>query len=338
MPYCEMAFASAPGQVMLSGLLGDVVAPCQVMIGTLPSGGSIAPGASLVVYAGRRAQAGAGAQLVGVPYVSAPDGVNDSMSSDSLSYAGYRAVYKNVAGDYEPPFVSGLVSDYAGMYHLLVRVLDRDGSPASINLRADSYLLQSPWFGNAAKTDRLGVYLSPFVFPFANASFTLVDVGLLAIPMFGLATNADPTQIYATVAAQSTNAAVEMDYDWGALVPVDGDVLAATWQPTYNVTFSGWIWMYFDGLAVLNAGQTAVGWSLEPGPLPNPAHAGGGVWASVAPGVTSVGDAVPRVDPQVNTASANGVNQWVVVVTDNAANVLPMICVVTYAPLYLQLR
>jgi hypothetical protein len=338
MPYCEMSMASAPGQIVLSGLLGDVPAPCHFMVGINPSGGSIAPGTSLALYAGRRAQAGAGARLVGAGVVAAPDGVNDSMVLDTSCWSGYRAVYKNVAGDYEPVFVSGQVGDCLGMYHLLLRAKVVDTPSTSQNMNALAYLLQSAWLGNAAHTDRLGVYQSPFIFPFTGTGFTIVDAGQVTLPPFPLATMADPTQIYTTAAAQCTTASTEMDADWGALVPVDGDLLAAKFQPSSTTTLTGWIWLYFDGLSMQNAGQASVGFSVESGPLANAAHAGGGAYATVAPGVTSVGDAVPRIDPQVATVNAAGVNQWVVVAYDSSANVLPIACMVSYAPLYLQLR
>jgi hypothetical protein len=152
---------------------------------------------------------------------------------------------------------------------------------------------------------------------------------------------ADPTQVYNSAAIITTTASTEMDVDWGALLPVDGDLLAATFDNnSTGVTLTGWIWSYFDGLSLVNAAQASVGWSLETGPWPNAAHAGGGagVLAQATPSITSIGDAMPRIDPTVSTVNASGVNQWVMVATDAAADVLPLACVVSYAPLFLQLR
>jgi hypothetical protein len=102
--------------------------------------------------------------------------------------------------------------------------------------------------------------------------------------------------------------------------------------------------MYADGLSILGAAQATVGWSLETTRLPNPAHAGGGpgVVSQATPYVLGVGDTMPRVDPNLTTSNGSqtnqGVNQWVVAATDNAATVLPIACQITYAPLYLEPR
>jgi len=135
------------------------------------------------------------------------------------------------------------------------------------------------------------------------------------------------------------------DTAWGALVPVDGDLIAVTFQNNASgPTLSGWIWMYADGLSMLGATQATVGWSLETTRLPNPTHAGGGpgVVSQATPYVLGVGDTLPRVDPGLTTSNGSqtnqGVNQWVVAATDNAATVLPIACQITYAPLYLEPR
>jgi hypothetical protein len=161
------------------------------------------------------------------------------------------------------------------------------------------------------------------------------------LPPFPLATQADPTQVYITAAVENTNALNEMDADWGALLPVDGDVLAATFQnTTIGVTLTGWVWTYFDGLALHPAGLAGTGWSLEPFAAPNPAHAGGGPGTNnqPTPALISAGDSVPQADPTIGTSAAQGVNQWVVIAADNNANLLPVAVVLTYAPLYLEVR
>ncbi len=97
-------------------------------------------------------------------------------------------------------------------------------------------------------------------------------------------------------------------------------------------------------MALKRQAAPAAGWSLEATRLPNAAHAGGGPGTvdGATPALTSVGDAVPRVDPALSTVNgaqaSQGVNQWAVVVTDNVATVLPVAVQITYAPLYLQPR
>ncbi len=345
MPYCELAFPAAPAQLLVSGVQGDVPAPCQIAFGILPAGAGLAASGSLTLYAGRRAISGFGAQLVGGALQGQQDGVNQKMFLDATCWDGIRAEHHNAAGNYQPLFVSDLVRDLLGTYHLLTRLRMVDTPSANQNLYAQAYLLQHAWLGNSNKLDRLGIAGPPAVFPFTGTAWQLADAGLLAVPPFPTATMGDPSQVYATIAAQSSTAVNEMDDDWGMLLPVDGEVLSAVLQNNASgPTLAGWIWVYVDGLSLLSTAQAAAGWSLETTRLPNPAHAGGGpgTVGGATPALSSVGDAVPRVDPALSTVNGSqvsqGVNQWAVVVTDNVATVLPVAAQITYAPLYLQPR
>ena len=128
---------------------------------------------------------------------------------------------------------------------------------------------------------------------------------------------------------------------WGALLPVDGEVLAATFQNnTGGGTLSGWIWAYFDGLALHSTGTTSATWSFEATAQPNATHAGGGpgIANRPAPALISVGDGAPQADPTISTTAATGVNQWVAIATDASTTPLPIALVLTYAPLYLMAR
>lgn len=341
LPYSANRFNKAPAQIQFSGLSGDVAAPCQMAIGTNPSGGSLAPGSSLALYAGRRALAGFGANLAGTALVVQADGVNQQLLADATTWGGVQSQFHGSSANYEPLGTSGTLADLTGIYHILARLKMHDTPSSSQNLQPLGYLLQDPWLGLASKTDRLGIFQGAFVYPFTGTTWALIDAGICALPPFPLGTQADPTQIYATAAMQSTTAATEMDVDWLALLPVDGDVLAATFLNTsVGVALNGWIWQYFDGLALFGANSASTGWSLETAAAPNPAHAGGGPGTStqLVPALIAVGDSVPQVDPNVATSAATGVNQWTIIVTDNSANILPVAAVLSYAPLYLMAR
>jgi hypothetical protein len=341
LPYCANRFNKAPAQIQFSGLSGDVTAPCQMAIGTYPNGGSLAVGASLALFAGRRALAGFGAMLAGTALVTQADGVNQQLIPDATTWGGVQSQFHTNSANYEPLGASGTLADLTGIYHIVGRLRMHDAPSSSQNLQPLGYLLQDPWLGLASKADRLGIFQGAYVYPFTGTAWQIADAGICALPPFPLGTQADPTQIYATAAMQNTTAATEMDVDWLALLPVDGDVLAATFLNTSaSVALSGWIWQYFDGLALFGASNASVGWSLETAAAPNPAHAGGGpgTTTQTTPALLSVGDSVPQIDPVIGTSAATGVNQWTIIVTDNSANILPVAAVLTYAPLYLIAR
>ena len=335
MPYCEMRFPVAPGTLLLSGLKGDVPAPCLLGIGGYPGNGMVATNTSLNLYAGRRG-VNSGGSFVNSATPGTVDGVRYIQVVDNQSWGGYQTQFK-AGSDFFALLLSGRVSDLVGIYHLLLRARNRDASPTSHNLQADSYLLQHPWLGNANNQDRLGLYQGPFAYPFSGNSWSIVDAGQVVIPAFPINTLADATQLYATVASQITTNPSAVDIDWGALLPVDGDLIAVTFQnPTGSVTLNGWVWLYVDGLSLYQSGQSSVTWSLETMALPGTLHAGGGFGtvAQVVPSVNSSGTAATLIDPTL----PNGVNQWVIVLTDGVGTVIPATCHVTYAPLYLSVR
>lgn len=340
-PYCANRFTKAPAQAQFSGLAGDVAAPCLLALGTSPAGSGLAASASLALYAGRRALAGFGAQLTAPALLTSADGVNQQIIPDATAWSGAQAQFHTASGNYEPLYMTGNAADYSGVYHLLARLRMHDTPASSQNLQPDAFLLQNPWLGLPAKTDRLGIFQGQFVFPFTGATWQMVDSGQVALPPFALGTLTDPTQVAVTLGQQSTTANNQLDADWGALLPVDAELLAATFQNnSTGVLLTGWIWTYFDGLGAPGANMASATWSLEATAVPNPTHAGGGpgIVNQATPALIATGDSVPQVDPTTSTTTATGVNQWLVLVTDNSANVLPIAVVLTYAPLYLEPR
>ncbi len=340
LPYSENRYAQSPGQIQFSGLGGDVPAPAQLAIGTLPNGGSLAAGGQLAIYAGRRALSSFGATLTGPGMTFNADGTTAFQIADGTTWSGMQSQYKTAGGLYEVLFLTGHVAGMAGVYHLLARLKTHDAGYVTQQLIVLAYQIQSAWLGLTTKLDRLGIFQGGILTPFTGTVWQVADAGQVALPPFAQATSADPAQTSVTVGCQNTNGTTELDADWGMLLPVDADLIAATFtNNTSGVALADWIWAYFDALALHATGQTSAIWSLEATAQPNIAHAGGGPGglSQYTPSLTSIGDTIPRVDPQLSTSTASGVNQWAILVTDTAASILPIACTLTYIPLYLKL-
>ncbi|MBA3822772.1 MAG: hypothetical protein H0X24_02565 [Ktedonobacterales bacterium] len=215
LPYCANRFAKAPAQIAFSGIAGDVPAPCSLALGVNPAGAGLAAGATLSLFAGRRALAGFGAQLVAGALAAGADGVNQQLTPDGTMWAGIQTIFKGAAANYQPLYLTGTAADYSGVYHLFARLRLHDTPATSFTLQPLSYVTQSPWLGNTAKTDRLGVYQGTPLNPFTNANWAVVDAGQITMPAFPLATGADATLIDVTAAAISATATNQLDSDWG---------------------------------------------------------------------------------------------------------------------------
>ncbi len=122
MPYCELAFAGGPAQLVVSGIAGDVPAPTSLALGTNVS---LAGGAALSWYVGRRALAGWNAQLVGAMNATGADGVKQVLVLDSSAYGGYRTEWIGSTANYTGFFSAMKASDGAGAYHLVARARRR---------------------------------------------------------------------------------------------------------------------------------------------------------------------------------------------------------------------
>ncbi len=200
--------------------------------------------------------------------------------------------------------------------------------------------------GTSPAGTRLGGYQGPPVAPFTSSNvWTFADSGWGASPVANVASQSDPAQAFTLAAILAQTAFDEMDSDWGALLPIDGELVAASLvNYAADSAISGWIWVYVDGLAAEATGQTALTWSLESTPIPDIAHSGGAAGlAGFAPALNNVGDRVLRLDPAIGTISLGasvtlGVNQIVAVALDAALDNLPVVAQVAYSPLYLVVR
>ncbi len=345
MPYCELRHNASPALLMVSGLQGDVPAPALVAVGTQPPSGNLATGASVSLFAGRRSQSTWLPSLVGPSFASAPDGSTSFYVLDPLAYAGYHTAYRG-ASYYAALSLSGTIANQAGVFHQMLRSRTQETMPGNALLQVDCYELLSAWLGLASYQDRLSVYQTPQVNPWSSVNiWGMVDGGQVAVPLAPLSPSTDPTQIYATTLAQSTNSVVGMDVDWVGMVPTDTEVVAAQLvNSSSTAALNGWLWLYFDGQARDVTGMSSATWSLEPYAAPNVAHAGGapGTAAGPAPGLNLAGDAAISLDPQLSTTNNGvttmGVNQFVFALSDSNGDVVPVAVRVTYTPRYLYVR
>jgi len=101
-----------------------------------------------------------------------------------------------------------------------------------------------------------------------------------------------------------------------------------------------WLWSYFDGLGTPSNQPVAWTTSVESGPTPNPAHAGGGPGTngSGAINVNSGADPYLTLDPTLEIGGNGGVNELVGYIADGNAAVLALYGEIAYSPLYLYPR
>ena len=91
MPWCDLRAAVSPAMLVVSGLVGDLPAPCYLALGTYVS--SLPQGGALSLYVGRKAITSPRAQLVGVSYGAfsaafSPRGLCPTRR-DASSYGGF---------------------------------------------------------------------------------------------------------------------------------------------------------------------------------------------------------------------------------------------------------
>jgi hypothetical protein len=340
MPYCELAF-NGPAQLVVSGLQGDVPALADVAIG---ASASIAAGASLSCYLGRRAVAGWGAILTGSALVLSADGVHNLYVYDPTMLNGARAQFLSASANWTPFLGTMPAVDLAGAFHLLARAKVVDTPATGQYVQPLTYLAQAAWIQTATAGNILAGINGQTINPFTANTWQVIDAGLAQAPAGPLSALDDSTQLWTTIAFLNQVSTNEMDVDWMMLLPVDGELLALTLTNSVaGATIGGWIWLYADGFGE-QQGVTALTWSLETSRQPNAAHAGGAAGTSnFAPTLNGVGDRVLRVDPGVSTvtpggATNQGVNQFAGVLIDGNADLLPIVCQVSYSPLYLAVR
>jgi hypothetical protein len=359
MPYCELRFPQAPAQLLVSGLLGDLPAPCMAALGTYLTSWPLRSGLTWALA--RRATASAAARLVGtsVGLQSSNTGLlapSISSTLDSASYGGYYLT-TTLSNGFNPGAFSFAPAGALGVYHLFGRFWSAQTAANLPNVQVRDVTQQRTlaWFGASDLSDQTGQYNGPWTAPIAASStWTLADAGQANVPALPAGALTGLTRGYLTPRAQwrdlsATSAASRAN--WQALLLVDGSLLLGAANNPANGPFgvtSSWLWLYLDGLPVNRGGPSddpAATLSIETATLSNPARGAGGPGAqsSGSIGVNSGADPYLTLDPTVVCppgtgglgAGGAGVNQFTALMADGAGAVLPVACDLIYTPLYL---
>ncbi len=240
----------------------------------------------------------------------------------------------------DPVFFCNTSADMLGAYHLYILTYVATSSPSGAIYHVHVRQLQKPWFTYlTSATGMLSETYTPFITSLAAASTWLWnDYGQIVLPTTRNTGQANTSNIYILPYPHifSTDT-VAMRMGMGALVPVDGDVFLATLNnPTLaqNDITNYWLWVYWDG------DNTATAYSLETGPIANPAVGGGSygnATVSQSVNINPTGDSIGYVDPTTNfSATSGGVNQWCIVAADDAGTAYPVAVDIQYSPRYLQ--
>jgi hypothetical protein len=173
---------------------------------------------------------------------------------------------------------------YRLIYHLWPRFQSNQtaGNLPTVQQRVLTAQSSLPWFDNARLTDLLAEYYGPYIAPLSQQNtWALCDAGQVTIPPFPQGALTDPTQNYVVprpLSVDNTGGGSTLNINWQLLLPIDGSQLVGVVNNAANAPYTvtqQWLWLYVDGLLVNRA---AVGdgqawtYSVENGPLANPAH------------------------------------------------------------------
>jgi hypothetical protein len=333
MPYCELRFPNTPAQLVVSGVVGDAVAPAYLALATYLT--SFAAGGVLSFAAGRRARVHKDANLTGSLFIL---GIAYTPTLDNSAYGGYTVQNNANAGQQEADTTTYYQQEQAllGAFHEYVRAQSSQATIANVTVSSGAY-------------DGSWVAEKPAFAPFAAGStWTFFDAGAVEFPMTPVgalagAPTSGPNVFPRLLFKDSTGGGSKITANHWALMPVDGSILTGTVvNPTVSATgtlTSQWLWIYSDPL-LLTAGQnTPVAWrrSNTAQALTTNVNAGGGpaTLANSYLGVNPTADSYLTLDPNLNTANATGVNQIVAAIADNTAAVMALGAEILYAPQFL---
>jgi hypothetical protein len=347
MAWHDVRGPNSPYQMVVSGIVGDVAAPCWLGFATYEA--SWPQNTALTFQIGRRATSTAGAALVG-PLT--PSGTDVTLVLDSNSYGGFYLSHTNLPAT-QPRLNPPLASDAQGGYHVLRRVLSNlpQGTLNSTPINAQNITIEktNSGFGAASRLDvqayTQGALLTSGVVP-TSATWTVVDGSQIILPSGNQGALTDLTASYQAVYIAWSNATDgtgghAFQQNWEMWLPVDsGAIIGQLANPNGSgLTYTTqWLWSYLDGLPLAVQGRTGAGrgWTPETTALPNPAKGigQGGSTSSVYPYINTTAGSYLTLDPNVVIGSSHGVNQLAAVIADGAGVVLPIVAELRYYPLY----
>lgn len=340
MPYCEMRFPQSPATVVLSGVLGDLAAPCAFAFGTYFA--SWANGSTLNWYFGRRSQPNVNLQAM--TQIAALTTSTPTAVLDPTSWGGFYAKSATTTGT--PQIYNALPVQTAdvlkGAYHLLYRTLCTQTTGNIGNVTGGTNQWEGPAGPTPVYTYFLGYGPSMPILSAGN-TWTVVDGGQINIPYVNSGALRDLTQVSTSSIVflhDTTGGGSAFQVNWTAILPVDGDILLGLLNNPSNAVSvpTSWVWAYADGLNPLGAAWLR---SVETYSTPNELTAVGGIGTQTTGyiSINPTGDAYLMVDPnqRINTLGTN-LNQIVGILTDNSGDVLPLYTEIRYFPLYLYPR
>lgn len=329
MPWCDLRGPSSPYQVVVSGLQGDVPAPCALQFATYIA--SFPHGSSFTFKIGRSAGAARAARFV-APVGSMIYGT-PAWALDATAYGGYVPAAGQLGGYVAIAFPAVDAATYTGTYRLLCRAKTTQAT-----------------FGKVFLQSLYVQYSGGKTYPFAAANqWTPVDLGYLPVPNTPQGALNDPTVAQGAlwINYQDTNAGSPSTgyVNWEALLPVDGSLLTGTiyngntiYVPNYDYSNS-WVWVYGDGLLAQQGKPASWTTSIETSAYQQEATDGAGGPANPTnAGISggSITDSYLTVDPTVRPSGGTvSANLLVAIISDSAANAYPFVCDLAYSPLYL---
>lgn len=328
MPYCELRAVQSPGQLMVSGLLGDMPAPAILMMGGYFA--ALNTGHVATLQMGRRQVSSAAIHMV------AQSGSSGTL--DTASWGGYKSLANLGA------LIYSAVNE-VGTFHIEGRAQTANASPAGVWIAGQQYMsigvpIQS--FAEPVPATWQGPQVSG-LFTAQNA-WTTCDVGQVVLPPSPTSAMTNPNLVsgYLSTTSGASSGGSQLTVNWLGLLPTDGEL--GVWQITNPTSLSSnlattWVWLYWDGLAATTT------YSMQGNPVANiqisVANLIGNTGTSVGQTMLQVvpnGDTLPVLDPTPNVGSLTGVNQYLGIFTDDAGDVIPMACDIVYSPLYLYPR
>lgn len=330
MSYHEMRHIQSPSQIMVSGILGDMPAPAIFMIGGYFS--ALNTGHYGYCYVGRRQYATTGIRMATAS--------GSSGTLDTASWGGYKDATNPGALWYS-------AVNEIGTFHIVTRAQTSNAAPTGVWLAGEQYMqlvATTTFLAQVAPATWQG----PEVFPFtAQNTWTICDMGQVILPPSPLSSMVDATQVAGDISSLSGGSGGSgLTANWMAILPTDGELFQCTMLNPSTSGFSSniateWVWLYWDGYSPVTA------YSLETSPTADVQHSVAnylGTAAAPTSGgiqliVTPQGDTLPTLDPtSQGSLTVQGVNQYLAIFTDDAADVLAAVVDIIYSPLYLYPR
>jgi len=340
MPYCEMRFANSPGQVLLTGLLGEVPSPASLYLATYCATGPTS-GQTLPFYFGLRSRAGANAH-----FLSGTDSLTNVLDSNSWMGAIGSG---NVVGAMGSANLDMSIADVFGTYRLLLRAKTTQTTPNLAFTTVQPFAATVLSGSTSVATTFYKLTIPAYS---VNTTFQTTDAGLISLPAAPLAGNMDPTQslVYCSVDMEDPNiGGITVSWNYLAMVPADDNGSLVMGQITTPSGLSNGVifQLNIDGyntqlqrndIDVTTRMYASSSYSIQPMDTRRAIWGVGIAGASGRLGVTLSQDSVPYVDPTVTIGSTTGINQGLALFTDNTSTILPIWCDLAYTPLYLYPR